>query len=192
MGELSKRERNLLFALKKTVADAVKAEVDDDRAALLPDLVTEWRESGAKGAGVYLPAGEKVATLTLTEKKPTVKITDPEAFAEWLADNRPDLALVEVVPAVVVPAHTVAKPSPGALDALTEAGAGGTPDGDFLTAEGEPIPGVTFEPPGAPSSFSVRYEGGKRGAARLLEAWRSGELSSLDPGAALPQIGAGE
>ncbi|WP_138443546.1 hypothetical protein [Sinomonas susongensis] len=175
------KENNLIFLLKKTLADIVKGEVDTDRAELLERLLGQYDETGTKSFTVQIPGAEKVATLTLAEPKPTTKV-DAAALLEWCRENRPDLLKTVHHPAQEAWDETVL--ADGAAVTITkEAKLAGTV---YITDDGEPIDGLEYVPAGRPKSFTVRYE--KGGQDRVIEAWKDGELGALDTGKNLPQI----
>ena len=177
------KEQNLVFLLKKTIADIVKGEVDADRAALMTELLDQYDETGTKSFSVQIPGAEKVATLTLAEPKPTTKV-DAAALLEWCRENRPDLLATVHHPAQDAWDETVLSDGAAATIAK-EAKLAGTL---YITDDGEPIDGLEYVPAGRPKSFTVTYVGGKAGQQRVIEAWKAGELGALDTGKNLPQI----
>jgi hypothetical protein len=179
------KDRNLRFLLIKTLADMVKAETDAGRTELLPALLDQYRETGTKSFTIHIPGAEKVATFTLAEPKPGHTV-DEEALLRWCEWNRPDL--VEEVEHPAVEAWTERKlradvekiiPKEYKLAANM-----------YITDGGEPVEGVTYVPAAEPKSFTVTYVDGKQGQARVIGAYRAGELAHITPGQSLPQIGA--
>ena len=178
------KERNLVFLLKKTIADIVKGEVDSDRAELTIALLKQYDETGSKSVTIKIPGAEKVATFTLAEAKPTTAV-DGSALLEWCRENRPDLLTTVHHPAQEAWDETVL--ADGAAATLAkEAKLAGT---SYITDDGELIDGLEYVPAGCPKSFSVRYE--KGGQERIIDAWKSGELGELDAGRTIPQITGG-
>ena len=188
---MSMRERNLRMVFLKAVADAVEAELRRMRDDHTATLLGEWREEGSKSWNVRLPGGTtKVATITLSEPKPSTAVTDPDAFLAWCEANVPG-AVEEYetppVPAVeAVPARTVRRVSPKGQTAIL---ARLKPVGEECVdpESGALVDGVTYKPAAEPKSFSVRYETDGRDALAL--AYRAGELDHLASGSVLPQIG---
>jgi hypothetical protein len=179
------KDRNLRFLLLKTLSDLVKTEADGGRKELLPALLEQYRETGTKSFTIHIPGAEKVATFTLAEPKPGHKV-DEKALLEWCEWHRPDL--VEVVEHPAVEAWTERKLRADVEKIIPKEYklAGGT----YVTDAMEPVDGVEYVPAAEPTSFTVTYVGGKDGQARVLDAYRGGELASINPGQSLPQIGA--
>lgn len=175
------KERNLVFLLKKTIADIVKGEVDSDRADMLEALLEQYDDTGAKSVTIKIPGAEKVATLTLAEPKPTTTVDAP-ALLEWCCEHRPELVKVVHHPAVEEWEEPMLVDGAAATIAKSAKLAGTV----YITDDGEPIDGLEYVPAGRPKSFSVRYE--KGGQERVIEAWKAGELGELDAGRTLPQI----
>lgn len=186
---MSLRDKNLRMAFLKAVADAVEAELRALRNDHVADLVQEWRDEGSKSWNVRLPGTTtKVATITLSEPKPTTDVVDEAAFVAWCKENRPDAVEVQVTPFIPAQPETrreVVNPRVQAeiLSGLKPADGGECVDPDTGTL----VDGVKYTPAAEPKSFSVRYE--KDGREALALAYRRGELDSLTSGTALPQIG---
>lgn len=186
------KAENLRFVLKKTILDAVAAEVKRDREEHLKPLVEEWRRSGNKAFSVTLPDGTKIGNVTLTEAKDATVISDDTAFFLWIKANHPEEIETINVPEQVIPAKSYEQVKPAALNRLLEEEFGQAGD-SIITKDGEPVPGVEFMKAPEPSQFSVTYAGAKavdkdRTKQRLFQAYRNGELGHLDLGSALPQI----
>lgn len=179
------KDQNLRFLLMKTLADYAKAETDAARAELLPVLLEQYRETGNKAFSVHIPGAEKVATFTLAEPKPGHTV-DQDALLQWCEWHRPDL--VEEIEHPPVAGWTERKLRADVEKIIPKEYklAGNT----YITDDGEPIDGVTYVPAADPKSYTVTYTGGKAGQARVIEAYRAGELASVTPGKTLPQIGA--
>lgn len=180
---MSLKTRNLGFLLRKTIADLVKGEVDAERADLMEALLAQYDETGTKSFTIQIPGAEKVATITIAEPKPAVK-ADPDALLEWCREHRPDMIRTVHHPAVEAWTEQTLAPEAAATLAKEHSLAGTV----YVTDEGEPVDGLEYVPAGRPKSFSVRYE--KGGQARVIEAWKDGELSGIEAGDTLPQIGA--
>jgi len=184
MTEPTFKENNLSFLLLKTLADVVKSEQEAGRAAVLPALLENYRETGSKTVVIHIPGAEKVAQFTLAEPKPGHKI-DPEALLRWCEWHRPDL--VEEIEHPAVEAWTERK-----LRADVEKVIGkeyNLATNAYVNDDGEEVEGITYVPAAEPKSFTVSYEGGKEGVKRVIEAYRAGELPNITPGAAIPAIG---
>ena len=176
------KEDNLRFLLMKTLSDLVKTEAEDARRELFPELMEQFNDAGVKSFSVHVPGAEKVATFTISEPKPTTKV-DEAALIQWCEKNRPDLLTTIEHPPVEAWAETVLTDT-----ALKEIESTARLAGDtYYTADGEAIEGVTYVPAGPPKSFTVRYE--KGGQERVIQAWRDGDLASIEPGKTLPTIG---
>lgn len=192
------RDRNLRFALLKAIADAVAEELANERAGHTADLLERYDDEGTKGFDVKLPDGTKVATITLSvPKAPGVTVDDEEAFKAWCVANMP--TAVDVIPMGGSEAwdevihHPATQPyTLTVLDSTMVAallkGARYVKGVGVVDEAGQLIDGVTYQGPGRPKSFSVRYEDGGREA--LAEAYRDGEVNHLLGGSTLPQLGA--
>lgn len=187
---LSLRDANTRFGLLKAFADAIYAEMDNNRAEHTARLVERYEEEGTKSFDIKLPDGTKVGSITLTVPKASIAVTDDETFLKWCQANRPDAVAVEVTPAVpevVIPAKPEQRREYVNPKAITTILKDAKHVGDFVvTAEGEIIDGVTYRPAPPPSQFSVRYDTDGREA--LAMAYRRGELNTLASGSALPEI----
>ncbi|MGY2747253.1 hypothetical protein [Arthrobacter sp. UYCu723] len=176
------KEQNLRFLLMKTLTDMVKTETDAGRGELMEVLLAQFEETGTKSFSVGIPGAEKVATFTIAEPKPGHKVNDAELL-EWCQANRPDL--IEKVEHPQIDAWTELRLADRTEKCITTEYK--LAKDTYITEDGEPIPGVEYIPAGTPKSFTVRYE--KGGQERVIEAWRSGELGTIEPGKTLPQIG---
>lgn len=186
------KAENLRFVFKKTIVDALTAEIKKDREDHIKPLLEEWRRSGNKAFSVTLPDGTKIGQVTLTEGKDATVIADDTAFFMWMKANHPEEIETVEVPEVVIPATSFEQVKPAALNRLLESEfvqAGG----EIITKDGEPVPGVEFVKAPEPSQFSVNIVGAKaadkdRTKQRLFDAYRRGELAHLNLGSSLPQI----
>ncbi|KUG58948.1 hypothetical protein [Nesterenkonia jeotgali] len=180
--QLTKNQR-LAFLLRKTVADFIATEVKDERHTIMDDLLTRFQEDGIKQLSINLPDGEAIATLTLTQPKPVAKVKQAEAdeLLAWVARRHPEL--VEEIPEQVIPAHQALKSD--AVPYLIRHTK--VVEGHHYTEEGEAVPAL-FTTTADPSSFSVKYSSGDDSRARLLDAWRDGELAGLNTGTTLPAL----
>lgn len=177
------KDANLKFLLMKTLADLVKSEVDENRAELFPELMEQFEDNGVKSFTIKVPGAEKVATFTISEPKPATKV-DTAALIQWCEANRPDLLTDVEHPPVEAWTQTVL-----AEGAEAEIMKSCPLVGDkFYDENGAEVDGITYIPAGKPKSFTVRYE--KGGQERVLQAWRDGDLASIDTGRNLPKIGA--
>lgn len=177
---MSIKDEAITFTLKKTIADLVSSEVKDNRAEIMDALLELHEATGAKSIAVKLPSGEQVATLTISQPSPR-EVVDEGRLLAWARDNRPDL--IETIEHPAQDAWTEERINMEAwrrIDAQVV-------DGQLITAEGEQVDGVKVVTD-SPRSFSVKYS--KGGQGRVIDAWRSGELSTIEPGGTLPQIGA--
>ena len=177
---MSLKTEFLAFVLRKTIADMVASEVKSERGTRMEQLLDLHEDTGAKQVAVKLPSGEQVATLTITQPSPK-QVVDESRLLAWCKENRPDL--VETVDHPATEAWTEERVNAEAFRRIEA----DVVDGDWITADGEHIDGIRTVTD-APSSFSVKYS--KGGQDRIIDAWRSGELSSIEPGGTLPQIGA--
>lgn len=186
------KAENLRFVVKKTILDAVTAEVKRDREEHIKPLVEEWRRSGNKAFSVTLPDGTKIGNVTLTEGKDATVIADDTAFFLWMKANHPEEIETVTIPEQIIPAKSFEQVKPAALNRLLEEEFIQAGDA-IITKDGEPVPGVEFIKAPEPSQFSVTYAGAKaadkdRTKQRLFAAYRNGELGHLNLGSALPQI----
>lgn len=169
------KEQRLAHLLRKTVADFAKAEVEAERRDIFADLMTKYDEDGIKQIVIKLPDGEPLATFTISQPKPKTAVTDDGALIEWAQENRPEL--VETVTTVRLRGDAVKTLSAETTEV----------EGEHITDDGETVPGLRTTT-AAPSSFTVKYSDGDESRCRLLEAWKSGELSALDTGETLPAL----
>jgi hypothetical protein len=187
------KAENLRFVFKKTIVDALSAEIKKDREDHLKPLVEEWRRSGNKAFSVALPDGTKIGQVTLTEGADATVIADDTAFFLWMKANHPEEIETVIVPEKVIPATSFEQVKPAALNRLLESEEFDRVDDTIITAEGEPVPGVEFRKAPEPSQFSVTYAGAKaadkdKTKQKLFAAYRNGALGHLNLGNALPQI----
>ena len=189
---LSLRDANTRFALLKAFADAIYAEIADNREIHTARLVERYTEEGTKAFDVKLPDGTKVGSISLTVPKPTTTVTDPHAFLQYCVENRPEAlrkiegAPAAVIPSVVIPAvpdHIDVDPK---AQTLILAFSKPADDGAVVDERGVLIDGVTYASAADPKQFSVRYEPDGRESIAL--AYRRGQLNSLASGSALPAI----
>jgi len=186
------KDENLRFVFKKTIVDALTAEIKKDREEHIKPLLEEWRRSGNKAFSVTLPDGTKIGNVTLTEGKDETVIADETAYFLWMKENHPEEIETIEIPEKVIPASSFEQVKPAALNRLLETEFLQAGDA-IVTATGEEVPGVEFRKAPEPSQFSVTYAGAKavdkdRTKQRLFEAYRNGQLGHLNLGAALPQI----
>jgi hypothetical protein len=178
--KLSLKEANLSFVVKKTIADMAQDEVKQDRAERIEELVELFREIGAEKFEVKLPDGETVATISIPKPKPKLAIKENELMG-WLEAN----GYEHLIQTVTIP-ERVEKKIP--VDVLEKIGAIETEDGEYVTPDGVPVDGAYIAKP-EPNSIRVTYA--KGGQHRIIDAWHSGELASIDAGTTLPQIEGG-
>lgn len=182
---LTLKDQNLRFLLMKTLTDYAKTETDAARAELMPILLEQYKETGTKSFTVHIPGAEKVATFTLSEPKPGHTV-DQAALLQWCEWHRPDL--VEEIEHPAVEAWTERKLRADVVEKVIPEEyklAGDT----YVNDDMEPVDGVTYVPAADPKSYTVTYAGGKAGQARVIEAYRAGELAGVVPGKTLPAIG---
>lgn len=184
---LSLKDANTRFALLKAFADAIYAEIAENREIHTARLVERYTEEGTKAFDVKLPDGLKVGSISLAVPKPTTTITDEAAFLAYCEYNQPKaVRIVQGSPAVVTPAtptRAVVDPKSAALILAFSKPAD---DGAVIDDNGVLIDGVTYTPAADPKQFSVRYEPDGREAIAL--AYRRGQLNQLTSGSALPEI----
>ena len=178
---MTSKQVNLEFLLKKTIADLVKDEITENRKDVFEVLLEQYDNTGSKQFVVKLPNGDKVATFTVAEPKPRERIDD-DKLIDWLIEN----GYGDQVITKTVPAREERAVKTGALSAI---GAELTDDGYYVTPAGEIVEGIEQVPAERPKSFTVRYAD-KLAPARIIRAWRSGELSEVDAGDVLPQLSA--
>ncbi|MGC0237310.1 hypothetical protein [Arthrobacter sp. SD76] len=187
------KAENLRFVFKKTIVDALSAEIKRDREEHLKPLVEEWRRSGNKSFSVSLPDGTKIGSVTLTEAQDATVVSDETAFFLWMKKNHPEEIETIEIPEKVIPASSYEQVKPAALNRFLQEEQF-LQDGDMIiTAEGEQVPGVEHLKAPEPSQFSVTYVGAKavdkeRTKQKLFAAYRNGDLAHLNLGSALPQI----
>lgn len=187
------REENLRFVFKKTIVDALTAEIKQDREEHIKPLLEEWRRSGNKSFSVALPDGTKIGQVSLTEAKDATVIADDTAFFMWMKKNHPEEIETIEVPEKVIPATSYEQVKPAALNRFLEEEKFIQTGEMIVTEEGEPVPGVEHMKAPEPSQFSVTYAGTKaadkeKTKQKLFAAYRNGDLAHLNLGSALPQI----
>lgn len=187
------KEENLRFVLKKTVLDAITAEVKADRESHLKPLLDEYNRSGTKAFSVILPDGTKIGNVTLAEGKDAVAVKDQTAFFLWMKEHFPEEIETVEIPAQIVPASSYEQVKPAAFNRLLEHEVFVERDGMVVTQDGELVDGAEFRKAAAPDKFSVTYAGVKaadkeRTKQKLFDAYRNGDLGHLNLGVALPQI----
>lgn len=176
------KDQKLRAAVLGSLLNIVKDANEEERKTLLDALVADYVETGNKSSTISLPSGDKVATLTLNESKPETVITDRGQFMDWCRNNRPDLIEVVHHPAVEAWEETAIRSTAAARLADDYKVAGDM----YLTPEGEPVDGVEYRLPKAPSKFTLSYTAKDRGAS-LVEAWRDGQLG-VELGPQFPQL----
>lgn len=154
------RDRATRVVVLRVLRDAVEAEYQAERRAVLHGLRAARAELALKSMRVTLPDDTPIATLTLIDPQPTVVVADENAFTAWVAANHPGEVetLVQVRPAWK-------REFFGRLACFG-------PVADPHT--GEVIPGLAVAPAPEPRSFSLRPVPG--GAERVARAWDTGEI----------------
>lgn len=160
-------------AVLKALADQIAARLRDVRAGMQAALDS----TGASRVAAALPDGTKVATVSLSEPKPTAVVTDEKAYLGWVREHSPANVVTRLI-TEARPAYTAAL-----LAEMTAAGVAQWADKD--TGEVHNVPGVEIRATRA-RSHSVRPV--KGGPEAIAAAWRSGQLAHLN----LPQLNAGE
>lgn len=172
---------NLEFAVLKHIVDVLSGHLAEAKAEHLARL-TDAANDGASKWTITL-GGDKVGTVTLSQRAGAAKIVDEAAVVRAIAAEHPDMVEQRLKP-------WAAKQI---LDNLVDV----TEDGG-VTPEGEVLPGIVMTAPGAPyqSLTWAKDKGDTRGdeAGRrvLNDALRSGQLSAILEAAGLPAIGATE
>lgn len=184
---------NTRFMLKSAIAGIIMDEVKADRVNHLGPLLDEYRRSGNKSFAVKLPDGSKLGAVTLPEGQDATAVTDDTAFFLWMKENHPEEIETITEPEKVIPARVFEQVKPAALARFLDAGWARAGEA-IITADGEPVPGVSFIPAPEPKSFTVTFAGktaaDKAATKRaLIAAYQRGDFGHLDMGAALPQIG---
>lgn len=187
------KEENLRFVLKKTILDAITAEVKADRGEHLKPLLDEYERSGTKAFSVILPDGTKIGNVTLAEGKDATVVKDQTAFFLWMKERYPEEIETIEIPAQIVPASSYEQVKPAAFNRLLEHEVFVERDGMVVTQDGELVEGAEYRKAPAPDKFSVTYAGTKaadkeRTKQKLFDAYRNGDLGHLNLGVALPQI----
>ncbi|MGJ9405287.1 hypothetical protein ACHABQ_03045 [Nesterenkonia aurantiaca] len=167
---------SLLYAVKKVIADAIYAEMKDEKTDFTDRLLGEYINEGTPKKVARLPNGDVVANHTVSQPKRQQRIHRQTDFDGWLKENHPEVFVQRTV--TEVDGAAVAK----IFSDATEVG------DELFTSEGEPIPGIEVTTPEA-RSFSTTFPKGAK--EKLLEAWHDGELQHLLGGreTVLRQIG---
>lgn len=183
---MSLRESNLRLALTKAIADTIAEHLVEMRQEHFEALLEQYTENGIKQFSVKLPDGTKAATVTLSEQKAVYEVTDAAKFLDWARAKRP-----EAIETIQVPAQEAyeydqvnKRAEERLLKSLDHQG-----DLPFDAVTGEIVEGVTYRPAGRPKSFSIRFE--TDGRAKVLDAWRVGDLAEIAGTDVLPRITAG-
>lgn len=156
----------------KALGDDIAARLKDVRAAMQCEL----DDSGVRTVDATLPDGTKAGTVSRSTPKPKATVADEAAFLAWVRD-RASSEIASRVVTEVRPAYRDAL-----LAEMTKAGAAEVADTE--TGEVLSVPGVTVAA-SRTATHSVRISDEQREA--IAEAWRSGQLATLD----LPQLAAG-
>jgi len=154
----------------KVLAELVKQADATVRAALLEELLDEYRATGKKtfDASAFGLAG--IGTITLPEGKDKAVVADSEAFLRYVEDHHPD-----AVRTVSVPDPEWQRSLLSQLDLSGEA-----PVNPFT---GEAVPGLAIDRAGEPKKFNVNLA--KATAPAVTAAVLSQTVSSLTEAAAL-------
>jgi hypothetical protein len=149
------------LAVLEALRDLAEAEYQAARSRVLDGLRAARAELALKSLRVTPPHGTPVATITLTDPRPAVIITDPDAFTAWVTHAYPTEVemLVRVRPGWQQ--QFLAAPDASA-DPVTDPRTGGV------------IPGLAVLPAAEPRSFSLRPVPG--GMEQIARAWHSGVL----------------
>lgn len=172
---MSIKDAALRTVVLRAISDALKAETDNDKAALFDAVVDLYEATGSKTLEVRLPDGEKVATITLAIEQSKPETFDHAALLAWAQENRPEWC------------HEV----PARIEVSEKAAVDGvefTPEGIAVTPGGEVVPGLRMKRGGTPTHTSVRFE--KTGRQAIAGAWSRGEFGDALPGMApaLPEV----
>lgn len=156
------KQQNLRTVALHALAKLVGEAKDDARADTFTGLKELHAETGSKSLDVTLPDGTKVASISLTEGKPTPEIVDRQAYLAWAQQQHPDMVehVTRVREAYEKKLMEHAKKTGDPVDPDT----------------GEFIPGMRVRPaPDEPKSFSVN----KLDTQAIAQAWRSGQIEPL-------------
>ncbi|MBV7412325.1 hypothetical protein ACUH96_00765 [Dermabacteraceae bacterium P13077] len=160
------KDTNMVYAVQKLVADEVKARMEANKQAHLEMLRESAEVSGARQWAVEVD-GEKVASLSLSARKASIKISDRAALAEAVAQAHPDMVELSLKP-------WAEKALLDSVTAVTDEGA--------VTRDGEILPGIVETPAGEPYQSLRWVKGGKD---HVVAAIREGRLSATVEAAGL-------
>lgn len=147
-------------ALRAAVLKALLDEVDAVIKSGKTDLKAQMDSLEIDSLSAVLPDGTKVAKVSRAGGATSAKVTDPEKFLAWVAENRPG----EVVSSV---RESYQK---ALLDAIDKAGAVVDPE------SGEVVPGVEFVT--GTAYLTVTFSRGEPdGREQIKRAWRDGRVS---------------
>lgn len=163
------------LALQEAALKALADEIGEQLKAVKVEMQAALDASGATRVTAALPDGTKVATVSMTEPKPTAVVVDDAAFREFVRATAPGEISVRLV-TEVRPAYATA-----VLADMTAAGVARWVDTG--TGEVHDVPGVEVRATRA-RGHSVRPVDGGREA--IAAAWRAGTLAGL----VLPQLAA--
>lgn len=149
-------------AALKTLADDVKATLDQGKAGLLEVMA----EQGITGLAARLPDGTKVASLPYVGGEDRAQVVDESALVAWVEKNLPGAIVKTVCKQTLKSLLDTANAEGRAVDLVT----------------GEEIPGIAFGPstPYTQVNFERGKEPGEDGRALIREAWRTGALDVRD------------
>lgn len=166
-----------LYVLQRVVNDAIGDFIGTRKESADVVLEAAAKQLGSSQFTVSVPTiediEEDIAKVSVKKSKPKTTVASEDEFTAWLTKNYPDLVEVEHVPekTVVVEAHDETRVKTNALAVVTK-DATFTKDGQVVSANGEPIPGLRHVPGGEYDGHSVTWLGtgspGKKKALRLL------------------------
>lgn len=164
---LSFSETATSYALADLFASAMTDYVKKHRRPEMFDALMEAFREGHKTSNVRMD-GETVATATVTEPQGKVTVTDTEAFTAWVETHFP----TETTPVFKVEVNSAFQKQ--LLESYTEP-ADKKKEGEVYVKEtsktadvvGQSVPGLTYTPPGDPTSFSLRWKNKEAKAAAM-------------------------
>lgn len=165
---MSLREDALRAAVLKAIRDAIDVTYRQVRVGMVLALLDARRDTGLRSLDVELPDGTKVATVSLTQPKPSIRV-DEAGFVAWVGKEHPS----EIVPSVRDAFRRAV------MDRLLAVG------NDVVDKEtGEAVTWAQQTAAPEPTTFSLRFAGpaGADGRGAIAAAWQAGQLDGYAPG----------
>lgn len=162
-------------AVLKALADQIGEELADASTEVQDLLDKQAAVTGSTKFDATLPDGTKVGSVSLTGGEPAARITNEDAFTDWVREAYPSEAVTEIVRSVR--ATFTAR-------ILAEMTAAGVPRiVDKTSGELHDVPGVEIKATRKRSHAMTFLRKSKArpndGRELVAQAWRTGDLASI-------------